>query len=129
MICREPVDNGVRGMHGKPFQSKLESHFDFILETRRKRQTWEAIAQQLAAQGTATTPQAVHAFMKRRLKRRYPLGMAPAELTPPPATRRRLEKSPAEMPDLTESLPPPSEYGLDPLTLSTKKKWGIVPPT
>jgi hypothetical protein len=115
-------------MHGKPFQSKLEPHFDFILEARRKRQTWKAIAQQLAAQGTATTPQAAHAFMKRRLKRRYPLGMAPAELTPPPVTRRRLEKPPAEMPDLTESLPPPSEYGPDPLTLSTKKKWGIVPP-
>jgi hypothetical protein len=116
-------------MSGKPFQSKLEPHFDFILEARRKRQTWEAIAQQLAAQGTTTTPQAVHAFVKRRLKRRYALGMAPAELTPRPVTRRRLEKHLPEMPDLTESLPPPSEFGPDPLTLSTKKKWGIVPPT
>ena len=116
-------------MHGKPFQSKLEPHFDFILESRRKRQTWEAIAKLLAAQGITTTKQAVHAFVKRRLKRRYPLGMAPAELTPPPVTRQRLEKPPAEMPDLTESLPPPSEFGPDPLTRNIKKKWGIVPPT
>jgi len=117
------------GMPGKPFQSKLEPHFDFILEARRKRQTWEAIAQQLAAQGTTTTPQAVHAFTKRRLKRRYPLGMAPAEQMPRPVTRRSAEKPSPKMPELTESLPPPSEFGPDPLTLSTKKKWGIVPPT
>ncbi len=116
-------------MPGKPFQSKLEPHFDFILEARRKRQTWETIAEHLATHATNTTPQAVHAFVKRRLKRRYPLGMAPAELTPPPVTRRRLEKPPADLPDLTESLPPESEFGPDPLTLSIKKKWGIVPPT
>jgi len=129
LICGDSVDNGVRGMHGKPFQSKLEPHFDFILESRRKRQTWEAIAKLLAAQGITTTKQAVHAFVKRRLKRRYPLGMAPAELTPLPVTRRTEEKPLPKMPNLTESLPPPSEYGPDPLTLSTKKKWGIVPPT
>jgi len=129
LICGDSVDNDVRGMHGKPFQSKLEPHFDFILESRRKRQTWEAIAQQLAARGITTTKQAVHAFVKRRLKRRYPLGMAPAELTPPHVTRQRLEKPHAEMPDLTESLPPPSEFGPDPLTRNIKKKWGIVPPT
>jgi hypothetical protein len=117
------------GMPGKPFQSKLEPHFDFILEARRKRQTWKAIAQQLAAQGTTTTPQAVHAFTKRRLKRRYPLGMAPGEIKPAAATLPRPEKPRAEMPDLTESLPPPSEFGPDPLTLSIRKKWGIVPPT
>jgi len=116
-------------MPGKPFQSKLEPHFDFILEARRKRQTWQAIAQQLTTQGTATTPQAVHAFVKRRLKRRYPLGMAPAETRQAAATRLRAEKPPAEIPDLTELLPPPSEFGPDPLTQSTKKKWGIVSPT
>ena len=72
------------GMPGKSFQSKLEPHFDFILEARRKRQTLEAIAQALTAHGITTTKQAVHAFIKRRLKRRYPLGMAPDE--PRPAT-------------------------------------------
>ena len=65
------------GMPGKSFQSKLEPHFDFILEARRKRQTLEDIAQALAAHGITTTKQAVHAFIKRRLKRRYALGMAP----------------------------------------------------
>jgi hypothetical protein len=113
-------------MPGKPFQSKLEPHFDFILEARRKRQTWEAIAKQLTTQGTATTPQAVHAFVKRRLKRRYPLGMAPAPEMQRPAANTLPA---AEIPDLTELLPPPSEFGPDPLTLSTKKKWGIVSPT
>jgi hypothetical protein len=116
-------------MPGKPFQSKLEPHFDFILEARRKRQTWETIAQQLTTQGTVTTPQAVHAFTKRRLNRRYPLGMAPEEKRPAVATRSRAEKPPAGEPILTESLPPESEFGPDPLTLSIKKKWGIVPPT
>ena len=113
-------------MPGKPFRSKLEPHFDFILEARRKRQTWEAITQQLSTQGTATTPQAVHAFVKRRLKRRYPLGMAPA-----PEMKRPVANTlpAAGVPDLTELLPPPSEFGPDPLTLSTKKKWGIVSPT
>jgi hypothetical protein len=117
------------GMPGKSFQSKLEPHFDLILEARRKRQTWEVIAQALAAQGITTTKQAVHAFIKRRLKRRYPLGAAPPETTPTVVSRRRAEKPLPETPDLTESLPPPSEFGPDPLTLSTKKKWGIVPPT
>jgi hypothetical protein len=116
-------------MPGKPFQSKLEPHFDFILEARRKRQTWEAIAQQLTTQGTVTTPQAVHAFVKRRLKRRYPLGMAPAEINPATVTRSHLEKPHPEEPVLTELLPPESEFGPDPLTRSIKKKWGIVPPT
>jgi hypothetical protein len=33
------------------------------------------------------------------------------------------------LPELTESLPPESEFGPDPLTRSIKKKWGIVPAT
>jgi hypothetical protein len=112
------------GMPGKSFQSKLEPHFDFILEARRKRQTLEDIAQALAAHGITTTKQAVHAFIKRRLKRRYALGMAP-EMKP---SVPNLLPS-AGVPNLPESLPPESEFGPDPLTLSTKKKWGIVPPT
>jgi len=39
------------GMPGKSFQSKLEPHFDFILEARRKRQTLEDIAQALTVHG------------------------------------------------------------------------------
>jgi hypothetical protein len=111
-------------MPGKSFQSKLEPHFDFILESRRKHQTWEAIAQQLATHGITTTKQAVHAFLKRRLKRRYPLGLAPAPAT---GSNSVAAKPALKMPELTEPLPPASEFGPDPLTRSIKKKWGIVP--
>ena len=117
------------GMPGKSFQSKLEPHFDFILEARRKRQTWEAIARALAAQGVTTTKQAVHAFIKRRLKRRYPLGVVPDKPKPAGASPTRTQEPTSELPNLSEFVPPPSEFGPDPLTLSTKKKWGIVPPT
>jgi DNA-binding transcriptional MocR family regulator len=116
-------------MRGKPFQSKLEPHFDFIREARRKRQTWQAIVELLAAQGIITSRPAVYSFMKRRLKRRYPLGMAPDEPRPATAPPNPAQAPAPELPYLPESLPPPSEFGPDPLTLSTKKKWGIVAPT
>jgi hypothetical protein len=115
------------GVRGKPFQSKLEPHFDFIVEARRKRQTWQAIAQELTDKGTATTSQAVHGFMKRRLKRRYPLGMAPAAM-PIGQPQTLLPESP----EFSESPPPPSEFGPDPLTLPSKGKsnsgWGVLKP-
>ena len=117
-------------MPGKSFQSKLEPHFDLILEARRKRQTWEAIVQLLAIHGITTTRPAVYSFMKRRLKRRYPLGMAPAEERPVPITPRPESPSP-EMPQLTE---PQSDFGADPLTLPPKGKnkskssWTIIKP-
>jgi hypothetical protein len=126
----ETVDIGRRGMPGKSFQSKLEPHFDLILEARRKRQTWEAIVQLLATHGITTTRPAVYSFMKRRLKRRYPLGMAPAEVRPVPVTPRP-EISQPEMPQLTE---PQSDFGTDPLTLPPKGKnkskssWTIIKP-
>jgi hypothetical protein len=116
-------------MPGKSFQSILEPHFDFILEARRKRQTWEAIARLLAAQGVTTTKQAVHAFVKRRLKRRYPLGMAPAAERVYPMSKQALP----ELPELTESPPPASEFASDPLTAPiryrTKPKWNVITPT
>ena len=119
-------------MPGKPFQSKLEPHFDFILEARRKYQTWQAIAHELAAKGFAVTPQAVHGFTKRRLKRRYALGTAPPDslLTPPP--QQRSEISPPELPEFSKSLPPPSDFTADPLTLppmgKKKSKWTVLKP-
>jgi hypothetical protein len=118
-------------MPGKSFQSKLEPHFDLILEARRKRQTWEAIVQFLATLGITTTRPAVYSFMKRRLKRRYPLGMAPAEERPVTATPPRPESPSPEMPELTE---PQSDFGADPLTLPPKGKtkskstWTIIKP-
>jgi hypothetical protein len=116
-------------MSGKPFQSKLEPHFDFILEARRKRQTWDSIAQQLATHGITTTKQAVHIFLKRRLKRRYPLGMAPVpEMKQPTAVILPA----AGVPELTESSPPPSDFTADALTLppmgKKKSKWTVIKP-
>ena len=131
-ICKfvETVDISHRGMPGKSFQSKLEPHLDLILEARRKRQTWEAVVQLLATHGITTTRPAVYSFMKRRLKRRYPLGMAPA----PPA--RILERpTPAEpFPELPQLTEPQSDFGTDPLTLPPKGKnkskssWTIIKP-
>ena len=126
----ETVDIADRGMPGKSFQSKLEPHFDLILEARRKRQTWETIVQLLGTHGITTTRPAVYSFMKRRLKRRYPLGMAPAEERPVPGTPRPESPRP-EMPQLTE---PQSDFGADPLTLPPKGKnkskssWTIIKP-
>jgi hypothetical protein len=115
------------GMPGKPFQSKLESHFDFIVEARRKRQTWQAIARELTSKGTNTTPQAVHGFMKRRLKRRYALGMAPAAM-PIHLPQTQSPKSP----EFSESPPPPSEFAADPLTsrlrVRPKSTWTVIKP-
>jgi hypothetical protein len=127
----ETVDIKRTGMPGKSFQSKLEPHFDLILEARRKRQTWEAIVQLLATHGITTTRPAVYSFMKRRLKRRYPLGMAPAEVRPITVTPPRPERQRPEMPQLTE---PQSDFGTDPLTLPPKGKnkskssWTIIKP-
>jgi hypothetical protein len=119
-------------MRGKPFQSKLEPHFDFILEARRKHQTWQGIARELAGKGIAVTPQAVHGFTKRRLKRRYPLGAAPAEPPARPVSRQPAEARSLELSELTESLPPPSDFTADPLTLppmgKKKSKWTIINP-
>jgi hypothetical protein len=47
-----------------------------------------------------------------------------------PKARRFVPQTPSlDLPELTESLPPESEFGPDPLTRSIKKKWGIVPAT
>jgi DNA-binding transcriptional MocR family regulator len=121
-------------MRGKPFQSKLEPHFDLIREARRKRQTWQAIVQLLAAQGITTSRPAVYSFMKRRLKRRYPLGMAPDEPSPAMAPPNRAQEPEAELPNLSESLPPPSDFTADALTLppmgkkKSKSKWTVLKP-
>jgi hypothetical protein len=65
------------------------------------------------------------------LKRRFPLGMAPAEVRPPPVTPARPESPQPEMPQLTE---PQSDFDADPLTLPPKGKnkskssWTIIKP-
>lgn len=128
LICGDAVDIAPKGMSAIPFHSKLEPHFDFILGERRKGKTWEAIADTLTTQGTPTTKQAVHAFIKRRLKRRYPLGAAPLEKLPTVTTRPQVEAALSSMPDLTEGEPAPSDFASDPLTrpLKKKSKWNII---
>lgn len=112
----------------------MEPHFDSILDARRRHQTWQAIAQELAAKGITVTPQAVHGFTKRRLKRRYALGAAPADSSPilPPAQRERSETSSSELSEFAESLSPPSDFTADPLTLpprgKKKSKWTVLKP-
>jgi hypothetical protein len=119
-------------MRGKPFQSKLEPHFDLIREARRKRQTWQAIVELLAAQGITTSRPAVYSFVKRRLRRRYPLGMAPDEPMAAAARPTRVQEPVPELPELTESSPPPSEFTSDPLTRppkgKTKSTWTVIKP-
>ena len=68
-------------MPGKPFQSNLHSHWETIRSLRRGRKTWSEIAQVLTAQGCATSKQDVHAFYKRKIQGRVPLGFE----EPPPA--------------------------------------------
>ncbi len=118
------------GMPGKSFQSQLEPHYDFILQARRNHQTWDGIAQSLAAYGITTTKQAVHAFIKRRLKRRYALGMAPAELRPasPPAPepeKTALPRPEELAPDLSKVAPSERERIARALTTVPIKKGPI----
>lgn len=61
-------------MPGKPFQSTLEPHFELIKSMRKNRQTWHQIATEISGLGTPTNFKAVHAYFKRRLHRRLPLG-------------------------------------------------------
>jgi hypothetical protein len=120
-------------MRGKPFQSKLEPHYDLIREARRKRQTWQAIVELLATQGVTTSGPAVYAFTKRRAKRRYAFGMAPDGPLLPAVTAATVHPpSPSETSNLSNELPPPSEFEADPLTLppkvKTKSLWTVLKP-
>ncbi len=113
-------------MTGKPFQSKLTPHFALISDMRRKRQSWQEITAHLKTLGITTDKGSVCAFFKRHRRRPVPMGMEPKTETQP----RFVPPMPVlEWPGLTESVPPPSELDSVPLPRSTKKKWGILPPT
>ncbi len=120
-------------MGGKPFQSKLEPHYDLIRDARRNRQTWQTIVELLATKGITTSRPAVYLFMKRRRKRRYAFGMEPDDIALPTLTEpsARSEKH-REIPNLSELPPPPSGFEVDPLSLppkvKTKPMWGLVKP-
>jgi hypothetical protein len=115
-------------MAGKPFQSKLTPHFALITEMRRKRQSWQEIVNHLKTLGITSDKGSVCAFFKRHRHRPAPMGMeSDNEMQPP---RRLVPPKPSlDLPELTEPLPPASEFGADPLTQSIKKKWNILTPT
>jgi hypothetical protein len=115
-------------MTGKPFQSKLTPHFVLISEMRRKRQSWQEIVDHLKTLGITSDKGSVCAFFKRHRRRPVPMGMEP-EIETAPARRLVPQKPSLELPELTEPLPPASEFGADPLTRSIKKKWTIINPT
>ena len=98
----EPLSTIPRG--GKPFQSKLEPHFDLIARLRRDRKTWAEIAAEVGRRGTKCTPQGVCVFLKRRRRRRYALGMEPEnhpaaqEPAPVPAPLRGRPSVPVSKP-------------------------------
>jgi hypothetical protein len=69
-------------MPGLPFQSKLEPHYDFIVASRKKRMTWQQIADAIRAKEGpefTCTRQAVQDFYKRKKRRPYAMGMEPDE--------------------------------------------------
>ncbi|MGH7953316.1 MAG: hypothetical protein ACREFE_15580 [Limisphaerales bacterium] len=55
---------------GKPFQSILEPHFNFIRELRQRRKTWKQITELLFTEkGIRVTVFAPYLFYRRKLKR------------------------------------------------------------
>jgi hypothetical protein len=120
-------------MSGKPFQSKLEPHYDLIREARRSRQTWQAIAELLATKGASVSAPAIYSFMKRRRKRRYAFGMEPdAPVLPIVTDTPPHSISPRQISDLPKLSAPPSEFEADPLSLpvkvKTKSMWTVLKP-
>jgi hypothetical protein len=117
-------------MTGKPFQSKLTPQFGLISEMRRKRQSWQDIVNHLRTLGITSDKGSVCAFFKRHRRRPAPMGMESESETP--SARRFISKKPSlELPELTESLPPQSDFDLDELTSppmekTKSKKWTVL---
>ena len=96
-------------MPGRPFQSKLEPHLDFIRECRRKRWSYGRIAQAIHEQfGMKVTANTVFSFVKVRSKplRMYelhsskpqPLETNPADGFFEPASAQSKQKSESSRP-------------------------------
>jgi hypothetical protein len=118
-------------MPGKPFQSKLTPHFALIRDLRQKRHSWQEIVEHLRTLGVVTNKGNVCTFFVRHRARLHPLGMEAESILPAASRRQRnhLPEPPPEMPELTDSLPPLSEFGPDPLTISRKARWGTITKT
>ena len=70
LCCPVMTDMAHRKRGGKPFQSILEPHFDFIHQQRRRRKTWQEIADLLFTEkGIRVTFYAPYRFYRRKLKR------------------------------------------------------------
>ncbi len=101
-------------MPGRPFQSKLEPHLDFIRECRRKRWSYNRIAQAIYGQfGMKVTPNTVFSFVKVRSK---PLRMYELHSSKPPPLETNpadgfFEPAPAQPKSKNESSRP--KYNLD----------------
>jgi hypothetical protein len=92
-------------MPGRPFQSKLEPHLDFIREGRRKRWSYKRIAQAIGEQfGLPVSSNAVFSFVKVRSKplRMYELAPTqPLPLESKPSTSGFFEPAPTQKPHET----------------------------
>jgi hypothetical protein len=87
-------------MPGRPFQSKLEPHLDFIREGRKKRWSYRRIAQALGEQfEMKVSPNAVFSFVKVRSKplRMYELVSAHSQpIESKPSTSGFFEPAPTQ---------------------------------
>jgi hypothetical protein len=65
------IETAQRKGGGKPFQSILGPHFDFIRELRQRRKTWRQITELLFTEkGIHVTVYAPYLFYRRKLQRR-----------------------------------------------------------
>ncbi len=76
---------------GRPFRSRLEPHVEVIRAGRARRRTWAEIAEALRGMGCPISPQGVHQFYRRYLRRGpswedqpFPTRPGPPMEPPPP---------------------------------------------
>ena len=65
----------LKTIQSRPFQSQLNQHFQLIRTLRKRRKSWQEIADHLKQQGTQTSASAILQFYKRHSKRPAPIGM------------------------------------------------------
>lgn len=91
---------GEEIMPGRPFQSKLEPHLDFIRDCRKKRWSYRRIAQAIGEQfGMKVSPNAIFSFVKVRSKplRMYELVSTHSQpIETKPSTRGFFEPAPIQ---------------------------------
>ena len=109
-------------MPGKPFQSKLNPHMEFIRESRARGLSYREIAAELESRfGLRTAPANIFSFVKVRARRRPVFAMPQRETSSIPPTR----PAPAAPHSLTRPAPATTnwlnydpEKPLEKLTLS-----------